>query len=97
MNNILKTKDKTNRVIYLTNERYKHIAAHPDMQNKLEEIKETLENPLNIIDYSGNKNIKYYYRYYKYRKSKVKYLRVVVKYLNGKGFIVTAYFVEGLK
>jgi hypothetical protein len=41
-------------------------------------------------------NVRYYYKYYKNRKSKAKYLRVIVKYLNGEGFIITAYFVIGI-
>ena len=97
MINVFEVIDKTNRIIYLTNERYKHIAAHPDMQNKINLIKDTLENPLKILDYALEEDIKYYYRYYKDERSKAKYLRVIVKYLNGIGFIITAYFVENIK
>ena len=95
--NVLEVTDKIRRRVYLTKERYKHILEHPDMHNQLECIKETLEDPLKITDYSLEKDIKYYYRYYKDKESKAKYLRVIVKYLNGNGFIVTAYFIERLK
>ena len=95
MTNILEVIDKTKRVIYLTDERYKHILKHPEMQNKLEFIRKTLENPLKIMDFE--ENVKFYYTYHKNIKSKAKYLRVIVKYLNGNGFIVTAYFVDKLR
>ena len=67
------------------------------MQNKIENIKETITNPQTIIDYELETEIRYYYRFYKHVKSEAKFLRVVVKYLNGEGYIVTAYFVERIK
>lgn len=89
--------DKSGRKIYLTNERWKHIVAeHPEMQNKLEFIKETLINPHKIIDHSFSiDNLKYYYHHFK--TTKYKYLRVIVKYLNGKGFIITSHFVNKIE
>ncbi|MBI4154537.1 hypothetical protein HY498_00420 [Candidatus Woesearchaeota archaeon] len=97
MTNLLEVIDKSKRIIFLTRERYKHILKHPEMQNKIQEIIDTLENPLKITDYCLEKEIKYYYRYHKERKSKAKYMIVIVKYLNGKGFIITAYFTEAIK
>lgn len=91
---IFEMKDKSGRIIYLSDERYKHILKHPEMQNKftLQWIEETLLKPLKIVDI--DEYVRYYYRYYKDRKSKAKYLRVIVKYLNGEGFIISAYFIE---
>ena len=94
---IFEITDKTGRKIYLTEERCKHILKHPEMSNQLENIKDTLLNPLKIISYELENNIFYYYRYYKNRKSIAKYLRVIVKYLNSKGFIITAYFIDKIK
>ena len=65
------------------------------MNNYLEEIKETLKNPIKIIDYSINEDIRYYYSYYKNKKAP--YLLVIVKYLNGEGFVVTSYFMNKIK
>jgi len=89
--------DKTERKIYLTVERWKHIQKHSEMSDKLEEIKDVLAKPLKITDYLFEKDVKHYYKYYKDRKSKAKYLRVIVKYLNGEGFVITAYFVDKIK
>lgn len=94
MDIVLETTDKTGKNIYLTRERYKHILRHPEMHNRTEEIIETLKNPLKITDYSLEEDIKYYYQYI---KSKKMYLRVIVKYLNGNGFIVTAHLIDKIK
>ena len=97
MNDILEIKDKTGRWISLSKERLHHLLKHPEMQNKLEEIKETLETPQKILESTTNERVRYYYKYYKNRKSKAGYLKAIVKYLNGNGFIITAYFVEVMR
>lgn len=90
---IFEIKDKSGRRIRLTRERLKHInKEHPLV--KEEEIKQTLKNPLKIIEKSGKKP--FYYQYFKYKNLPYRYLRVIVRYLNGDGFIVTAYFVKGI-
>lgn len=63
----------------------------------LEEIKETLAKPDAITDYSIDENVRYYYRYFKNIKSKNKYLLVIVKYLNGDGFVIKSYFESRIK
>ncbi len=93
MDHIFEIIDKTGRRIRLTKERWQHLAKHPDIMNKLEDLQFVLQHPLKITDYSLDENIKYYYHYFKQREM-TKYLRIIVKYLNGEGFIITAYFVE---
>ena len=84
--------DKTGRKIHLTNERLFHISEHKGMDKYLEDIKNTLTNPDKIVPHDDGELFDYY-RYYKHRKSHLKFLMVVVKYLNGKGFVLTSYFV----
>ncbi len=93
MARILELKDKHGRIIYLTDERYKHILKHPEMEKSIGIIEETIKIPHKITGISFDPYIKYFYSHYKSRKSKAKYLRVVVKYTNGEGFVITAYFV----
>lgn len=93
MGRILEVKDKTGRTIYLTDERYSHILKHPEMQNSITIIEQTIKNPHKITSYSIDSDTKFYYSYHKGRKSKARYLRVVVKYLNGEGFVIAAFFV----
>ena len=97
MSRILELKDRTGRTVYLTDERYGHIIKHPEMQNSIHIIERTIKNPNKISRYSLDPNIRYYYSYQKNRKSKARYLRVVVKYLNREGFIITAFFVVSIK
>ena len=94
---IFEIKDKSGRKIHLSDERWKHLnQEHPEVAPYLEDIKETLKNPVKITEYELDENVRYYYKYFKERES-AKYLLVIVKYLNDHGFIITAYFVRNIK
>ena len=93
---IIEVKDKSGRNIYLTDERWKHISKHPEMQDKfaLERIKETLMIP-NVITQDKYDIKKYvYYRFYKDRG---RHLLVSVKYLNGNGFIISSFDTDKIR
>tara|TARA_Y100000310_G_C20654582_1_gene801318 strand:+ start:1541 stop:1825 length:285 start_codon:yes stop_codon:yes gene_type:complete len=94
MSTIFTTTDKTGRTIRLTKERWnEHIRPeHPDIHDH-DEIKQTLLNPDTIIQRSEKKLN--YYKFFKHNK--LKYLKVIVKLLNGEGFVLTAYFVSNIK
>ena len=87
--------DKSRRNIHLSMERWKHIAAeHPEVAD-LEEIKKTIIEPDKITpSFYDPEYVSYYYRFIKRLK---RYLMVAVKYLNGCGFIITAYLVRSIK
>ena len=90
--------DKSGRKIHLTKERWNHItlpsSPHAYMTNYLEEIKETLIKPDKITASIYDENKRDYYKYY---KDNSRYLRVIVRYINGKGFVITSYFVRNIK
>ncbi len=95
---ILEVTDKTGRKIHLSKERWRHITTtHPEMVNYLDEIKETIEKPLKITPHTVKEGLRFYYTYQKHRKHPEKYLRLIIKYLNGDGFIITAQFVRHIK
>ena len=95
---IFEVKDKSGRKINLSKERWNHInQEHPEVADYFEEIKEMIINPNKITTYSYDRDIRYYYKYFKDRKSPAKYLLLIVKYLNEHGFIITAYFVRNIK
>ncbi len=76
----------------------KHISKeHPAVANKIEEIKETLRSPISIRKSDYDEEKRFYYRYYKNIKLKEKYLIVIVKYLNGEGFIITSFYIDKIK
>ena|SRR3989338_4408553 len=97
MFNIFEINDKSGRKIRLTRERWSHITSpsslHAYMTNYLEEIKQTLVMPDRISSSLYDEQTKNYYRFYKNRKQ---YLKIIVKYLNGDGFIISAYFVRNI-
>src|SRR3989344_7834064 len=90
--------DKTGRRIRMTKRQWRETTLkHSSMSAYLEEIKETLIRPDAITDYSLDNNVRYYYKYFKHIKSRNKYLLVIVKYLNGDGFVIKSYFESRIK
>jgi len=97
MLHVFEITDKTGRIIRLTKEQWSHIRKkHPEVES-YELIEETTIKPDKITDYDLDNSVKYYYKYYKHRHSNEKYLQVIVKYLNGDGFILTAQFKPYIK
>jgi len=97
MSNILEVVDKTGRRIHLSKTQWIHIRKkHPEVEN-YEEIEETLKNPLKITSYKPDQSMEYYYRYFKNKPSPNQYLLVLVKYLNGDGYVIIAYYDKRLK
>ena len=93
---VFEINDKSGRKIRLTKKQWRHLAKkHPYMEKYLDEIKETLQFPDKIINRLFNKG--YYYKGYKYLKQPNRFVLVVVKYLNGNGFIITSYLTEKIK
>ena len=94
MSYILEVIDKTGRKIHLSNERWSHIRKkHPE----IEEIKQALINPNKLKENPLDETINYYHKYFKHKKSQGKYLLISVKYLNGNGFIITAFFEKQIR
>ena len=53
--------DKSGRKIYVTNERWSHIASeHPAIADKIEDIKDTLSKPLTVTQSENNPKIKFF-------------------------------------
>ena len=67
---------------------------HPYMEKYTEEIKKTLQYPDKIVSDSDKG---YYYKNYKYLTPPNRFILVIVKYLNGDGFMITAYLEGNIK
>ena len=86
---IFEIKDRTVRVIHLSEERWKHILKHSKMnENQLDNIKNTIRSPMAVRYYRQDKWV----RYFKQNPPEERYLIVSVKYLNGRGFVITSFF-----
>lgn len=65
---------------------------HPSVLGREKEVKETLENPDFIRQTFTDKRVFLFYKKYK-----ACYLCVIVRHLNGKGFIITIYLTKKIK
>ncbi|MDP2926373.1 MAG: PBECR2 nuclease fold domain-containing protein [Nanoarchaeota archaeon] len=89
--------DKTGRKIRLTRKQYSHICKkHPMISNYFEELKETLVKPDKVIESNDDISVRFYYKFYKKLEPPYQNILVIVKYLNGRGFIISAYFVKNI-
>ncbi len=92
---IFKIKDKTGRSISLSEDKWKHIITkHPEIENKLEKVKQVLIKPDLIIPHKFDNTKRNYYIYYKDKK---RYLLVAVKYLNSEGYVNTSFMARHIK
>ncbi len=93
MDFIFTIRDKSRKEIHLSEERWKHIKKHPHMDEHMsEDIKVTIKNPMTIRYNEEDDKVRYFYREYKNMPLFERYLLVSVKYLNGKGFVITSFF-----
>ena len=82
----------------MTDYNWDHIVRrHPEIASQKAKIIETLEKPDKITDSFKEEETKYYYKRYKNLRSPYKIIRVIVKYLNGGGFIISAHFVKTIQ
>ena len=90
--------DKTGRKLRMTDFNWYHIfKRHPEIASQKEKIIETLEKPDKIIDSLKDEETKYYYKYYKDLPSPYRFMRIIAKYLNGEGFLISAHFVRTMQ
>ena len=90
-------RDFEGRSIRLTVERLNHILEHPEMQDMINAISETLSSPQRVIESSSDADARLYYRFYIGTKVGDKYLCVIVKINFDDAFVLTAYLTDTLK
>ncbi|MEM3068476.1 MAG: hypothetical protein QXH58_01010 [Nitrososphaerales archaeon] len=81
----------------LTHERRKHILEHPEMKGQIKRIYETLRLPDVVRKSLRSDDILIFYKWYTNSPVTEKFMAVVVKLVNGKGLILTAYYTNRLK
>ncbi len=94
--NVFEIVDKTGRKIRLTRERWTHIRQKHGLVENPEEIQQTLTNPIKTL-FIEEKNKAYFYNYFKHKKHKSKFFKVIVKYINNQGYVKSAYFTRSTK
>ena len=94
---LFEIRDRTGRIIYITLERWHHIPRrHPNIVGCFEEIQATIAYPTAFRKSEDKPDVRLYYRYHKDPLSDEEYLSVVVKYLNGEGFVIPSHFTNKL-
>lgn len=95
MDIVFEVTDPANKKIRLLRKSYKHMnERHPELQDCWEMIKSVLQFPDSITESELDSTIRYFYKHVKQKRRLGKFLRVVVKYLNGSGIILTAHFIS---
>ena len=81
--------------VKITNERWEHIVRrHPEMENQLDKVLETIENPPYILE--GDYGELLAVNFYEKTPLTEKYLIVVYKEVSAvNGFVITSYFTGG--
>jgi len=96
-NHVLELIDKYGETIHLSKKQWSHISKkHPEIES-LEILKEGITKYDKITNHSFDPTVYYFYKFYKYKRAPYKFLCIAVKYLNGTGYIITAYFDKKIK
>ena len=83
--------------VSLTDERKAHLLEHPEMREQEDKLVETLLEPDVVIQSQSDDTVRLFHRFYRRLAIGDKYLCVVVKYVEGDVFIITAYFTDKVK
>lgn len=87
MGHVLEITDFTGRPVLLTQEQWTHIQRkHPEVS--LQAIEEVVTRPTKVSTSDRDHSVLWLFRYWKAQRE---HLLVAVKYLSGKGFIITAF------
>ena len=78
---VFRVLSKLRKVVSLDEDRWRHVLEHPEMQNQLERIKETVVNPDEVGESVHDSFVLLFYKLYTETPVTEKYLLVVVKVL----------------
>jgi len=94
---IIEVISKLNKRVRLTEVQWAHIQyKHKELNAEIQKIELALKQP-DIIYYSKTDVLYYYYKHFDQTPVSNKYLLLVVKHLNGEGFVVTAFFCSKIR
>jgi hypothetical protein len=94
---VFRLKDVLKKDLRLTEERHAHILERPEIRNQEDRIKATLRAP-DIVKVSNHvEDVLLYYKLYERTPVTRKYLVVIVRVLDGDGFIITAFYTDKIK
>jgi len=77
--------------IRLTETQWQHIQKRQELRNQLDHMKETLSSPDAVYDVPHEATY-HYYRFYSRTPVGRKHMLVIVRHLNGEGFVITCFY-----
>lgn len=83
--------------VRLTDERLAHILEHAEMAGMEAEIERVLQAPAEVRVSRSDESVKLFYEFYARTSVDGKWLCIVVKYLPGDAFVITAYLTDTMK
>ena len=94
---VLEVRAKLEKTVSLSERNWTHVLNHPEMEDQISRVRETLVDPDEIRESERSSSVWLFYKLYAKTPVTRKFLLVVVKVLNGEGFIVTAFFTDKVK
>jgi len=94
---LFEVKSYDSKRVKLTRVQWLHIVFfHPEVESEQGKIEKALKEPEIVVE-GATSDTKVCYRMFKATPVSRKYLAVVVKELDGEGFIMTSYFTERIR
>jgi hypothetical protein len=95
--NIFEIRSQLDKHIRLTKTQWEHITLkHKELHGQESKIRLTLQDP-DFVLYSQSDGNHQYHRLFKETPVSEKHLLVIVKHLNGEGFVITAFFLSKIR
>lgn len=97
MDYLFEITDKSGRKVHLSEKQWAHIRKkHPEVED-FDMLREGIEKFDKVTNYGYDSSVHYFYKYFKHKQLPNRYLCIAIKYLNGEGYVITAYFDKGIK
>lgn len=77
--------------IRLTETQWRHIRKRQEMHSQTKRMEETLAEP-DVVYYVEGEDTYHYYRFYPQTPVSSKHLLIIVKHLDGEGFVITCFY-----
>ena len=85
------------RSVRLTDERLAHILEHAELVEMADELERVLQTPREVRLSRSDSSVRLFYEFYAQTRVGGKWLCVVVKYLPGDAYVITAYLTDTIK
>lgn len=91
---VFETLSVQNKNIRLTETQWAHIRLkHAECEGQTDKMVSTITDP-DVIRFDSREDVYHYSRYFQKTPVSDKHMLVIVRHLNGDGFVITAFFVS---